>query len=388
MMVLGLGLLLAWLRWRETKQLKWAALVGACAGWAAIVRPVDALAFAIPVGVAMLLDFRGMPPHRVGMTIGLAILAALPFMSLQLILNKGTTGSITHAPHTLYLNTDQPDTTYGFHAYHPDARPQSKLLQKTVYYRGFMLPDVQKHQIGRIGAIAWERLKLTFDVALPTPLLLIFVFAGTFALTDRPRKVVVAVPLVFFVLYLPYTFYMEHYVVPIIVPMLLLAVLGAQRIATIWKQPTLHRKLERTLVAVLAFIALASLPELNPRVRDDLIFAPTGTILRQAIRDRVKGPAVVLVRYHASDNPHDEPVYNDAVAWPDDADVIVAHDLGARNMELLDYYERTQPGRRYYLFDREGFKLQGPGSAADLARAIEKARQATTTTTTTSKPAQ
>ncbi len=81
----------------------------------------------------------------------------------------------------------------------------------------------------------------------------------------------------------------------------------------------------------------------------------------------------MLVRYQPGDNTHDEPVYNAGVAWPDDAPVIVAHDLGPRNIELLAYYERTNPGRNYYLFDRATLQLQGPGTASDLARAISAA---------------
>jgi hypothetical protein len=380
MMALGLGMLLAWLTWRDARRIKWAALIGACAGWAAIVRPVDALAFAIPVGVAMLLDFRGMPIRRIAATCGVIILAALPFLSLQLAFNRGVTGSFATAPHTLYLDTDQPDTTYGFHAYNPNAKPESKLPQKVVYYRNFMLPDVKRHQPENLASSAWQRLKLTADVTLPTPLLLIFVFAGLFALRDAPRRVIVAIVLLFFLLYLPYTFYMEHYLVAIVPLVIVLVVLGTSHIVSLWKQPMLRAKAERASVVALVLVALASLPEVNPRVRDDLIFGPTSTILRRAIRERVQAPAVVLVRYHVSENPHDEPVYNDSVAYPDDADVIVAHDLGARNLELLDYYERTQPGRRYYLFDREGFKLQGPGTAADLARAISKAQTTISTT--------
>ena len=88
---------------------------------------LPALAFAIPVGVAMLLDFRGMPIKRIATTCGVVILAALPFLSLQLAFNKGVTGSFARAPHTLYLDTDQPDTTYGFHPYNPDAKPLSTI---------------------------------------------------------------------------------------------------------------------------------------------------------------------------------------------------------------------------------------------------------------------
>ncbi|HEV2293835.1 MAG TPA: hypothetical protein VGR35_08255 [Tepidisphaeraceae bacterium] len=379
MMVLGLGILLASLRWREGKDVKWAALIGACAGWAAIVRPVDALAFAIPIGVAMLLDFRRLPLRRVAITCAIVIVAAVPFLSLQLALNKGTTGSFTRAPHTLYLQTDQPNTTYGFHAYDPHARPQSKLLQKQIYYRNFMLPDVQKHRPDRIVHSALERLMLTVDVALSTKLLLVLVIAGLFNLTDAPRRVIAAVPLVFFLLYLPYTFYMEHYVLPIVPPILLLVVLGAQRIAAMWKEPAAKRKAERVMVAVLVVVALASLPEVNPRVRDDRMFGTTSTIIRSFVRPRVTAPAVVLVRYREDENPHDEPVYNSNVAWPDEAAIILAHDLGPRNMEIIEYFARMEPQRRFYLFDRDkllqrkDLPLRELGTAGELALRLRAA---------------
>jgi 4-amino-4-deoxy-L-arabinose transferase-like glycosyltransferase len=376
MMLLGLVMLLAWLRWRETKHVKWAALVGACAGWAAIVRPVDALAFAVPVGVAMLWDFRGLPARRVGMSIGAIVLAAVPFLSLQLLLNKGTTGRWLQAPHTLYLQTDQPQTTYGFHTPDPAARPRSTLAQKRDYYAKFMVPDVRRHQLNQLGGIIAERLKLTADVALPTKVLLVLIAAGLFAVRDVPRRVIVAIPVLFFVLYVPYTFYMTHYVIPIVVPLLIVVVLGAEQIGAWVTTPARRERARIIAAAVLVVTALASLPELNPRVGDDMIFAPRTTLIRKWIAGAVQAPAVVLVRYEPGENTHDEPVYNASVAWPDDASVIVAHDLGPRNIELLSYYERVSPGRNYYLIDRATLKPQGPGSAVDLARAI--ATQVTT----------
>ena len=372
MMLLGLGMLLAWLRWRETKETRWAALIGACAGWAAIVRPVDALAFALPVGAAMLWDLRGLSTRRIGTIVGAVVLVATPFLSLELMLNKGTTGHWFQAPHTLYLQRDQPQTTYGFHTPDPQARPQSTLAQKQAYYAKFMVPDVQRHQLSNLSSIVLERLKLTADVALPTKLLLILVVPGIFCVRDVPRAVMTAVPMLFFVLYVPYTFYMTHYVIPIIVPLLVLVVLGVERIAT-WVSTPARRERVRVIGAgVLAVIALGSLPELNPLVEDDLIFAPKTTLIRRWIADAVQPPAVVLVRYEPGENTHDEPVYNETVAWTDDAPVIVAHDLGSRNIELLSYYERVSPGRNYYLIDRATLKPQGPGRAADLAAAVKR----------------
>src|SRR5688500_786114 len=383
MMLLGLGMLLAWLRWRETKDVKWAALIGACAGWAAIVRPVDALAFAVPIGVAMLWDFRGLARTRAAAMIGIVILAAAPFLSLQLVLNKGTTGHWLRAPHTLYLERDQPQTTYGFHSPDPQARPHSTLAQKQAYYAKFMVPDVERHQLKNLGSIIIERLKLTADVALPTKLLLVFVAAGLFAVRGSPRIVIAAVPVLFFGMSVPYTFYMTHYVIPIVVPLLFLVVLGAERLAS-WVSNAATRQLASTVAAaVLAVVAVGSLPELNPWVADDMIFAPKTILIRRWIADAVRAPAVVLVRYEPGENTHDEPVYNATVAWPDDAPVIVAHDLGPRNAELLAYYERVSPGRNYYLIDRATLKPQGPGRAADLARAIAQMQPAATTGSTT-----
>jgi 4-amino-4-deoxy-L-arabinose transferase-like glycosyltransferase len=385
MAVLGLALLLVWIWWRQSKDLRLAAIIGACAGWAAIVRPVDALAFALPVGVAMIWDFRTMALRRALFTTVVVILAAAPFLGLQLVFNRGTTGNWLRTPHTAYLQRDQPQTTYGFHTPDPNAGPQSTLPQKRDYYAKFMAPDVRDHQLANLGPMLIQRLKLTADVVIPSKLLLVLLVAALFALRDAPRIVIAAVPVVFICLYVPYTFYMAHYLVPIMAPAAILIVVGAAEIATRIRPADFRRKLDRSLRVALALIGLASLPELNPRVADDKIFAPRTTLIRDWIARSVRAPAVVLVRYAPGDNTHDEPVYNPDVAWPDDAPVIVAHDLGPRNAELIEYYERVSPGRNYYLIDRATLTPQGPGKATDLMRAIFHA-SATTTTGPTAMP--
>src|SRR5207302_5187477 len=56
-------------RWRESRALGWAAAFGAAAGWAAITRPLDALCYFVPLGVALMVDAirhrRAMPTRRV-----------------------------------------------------------------------------------------------------------------------------------------------------------------------------------------------------------------------------------------------------------------------------------------------------------------------------------
>ncbi|HZL37125.1 MAG TPA: glycosyltransferase family 39 protein [Tepidisphaeraceae bacterium] len=53
MLLLGLLMVLAWMRWRQRRAFRWAAAVGLLAGWAAITRPADAVIYALPVGIAM-----------------------------------------------------------------------------------------------------------------------------------------------------------------------------------------------------------------------------------------------------------------------------------------------------------------------------------------------
>jgi hypothetical protein len=81
-----------------------------------------------------------------------------------------------------------------------------------------------------------------------------------------------------------------------------------------------------------------------------------------------KRPAIVLFKYDPERSIHEEPVYNAGVAWPDDAEVIRAHDLGERNAELFAYYAKRGPGREVYRFDEKDQKLTDLGNVAELSR--------------------
>src|SRR6185437_140170 len=59
MLLLGLGVVWAYLQWRRTRSWSWAIVIGLFAGWGAITRPIDAVVFAAPVGVAIVIDLVG-----------------------------------------------------------------------------------------------------------------------------------------------------------------------------------------------------------------------------------------------------------------------------------------------------------------------------------------
>src|SRR5204862_6717439 len=104
----GLLIRWAWLRWRQNQKLAWAALIGALMGWAAITRPVDALCYSIPVGLAMLAALRTAPWRRAATTLGLLVACAAPFLAIQIILDIGVTGDPFKTPYRLYADLFTP----------------------------------------------------------------------------------------------------------------------------------------------------------------------------------------------------------------------------------------------------------------------------------------
>ena len=109
-------------------------------------------------------------------------------------------------------------------------------------------------------------------------------------------------------------------------------------------------------------------------VSDETFPAPTLRLLHDALPNLDHRPAVVLFHYtRRDDNPqlwiNREPVYNTDTAWPDDAPVIRAHDLGpVRDREIFEYFAAREPERYFYTFDIATGQSEELGTAADLAR--------------------
>ena len=121
--------------------------------------------------------------------------------------------------------------------------------------------------------------------------------------------------------------------------------------------------------AAVVSLSLSSLHELNRSIDDETFHSPMLRFVNEQLPylPDVQKPAVVLFRYAPGDDPTREPVYNFTTAWPDDAKIIRAHDLGNRNREILQYYARLQPERTFYRFDRKTSILTPLGPAKALA---------------------
>ena len=353
------------LRWARSGRPAWAAAVGAAAGWALVTRPVDGVCLLAPVFVAVVVTTARRRRPWVAAA-ALAAATAAPFLALQLTFDHGVTGRWLESPFMYYCRRNLPQVAYGFPVYDPAARSASAVPQVRQLYDAFTVPSVLAHQPGRWWA-DWlaNRLPGAFRGGQPSPLLLIIVPLGAAAaIRRRSRAAVVAasVPL-FVVLYAPYTYFAPVYGVLCAPAVVLCATAGLTAVAGRWRSPAARA----AAVAVVVGLAVSALPEVNGGSDDPA--RPAGVMAARALDGLIPAPAraLVLVRYHPANSIHDEPVYNWTVAQPDDARIVLAHDLGRRDIDLFRHYAAAQPDRRVYLLDRADYSLRYLGTAADLA---------------------
>ena len=240
----GLAATVAWLKWRSTCRPAWSLALGTTLGMAALTRPVDALCFAIPIGLDVIgsalvrakptpglkhaedpgpgraSDPASRPPRRRRLPpLALMLAAPLPFLIVQLTLDRGITGHWTETPFRLYADRDYPGTAYGFHRFDPAARPASRLPQKQALYAEYR-PVIADHTPasavdslfhahasgGTDLSLARIELTLVRIPSLPLMLLLPLLPVALAGLTRRRAVVLAAVPL-FPLLYVGYVFF-------------------------------------------------------------------------------------------------------------------------------------------------------------------------------------
>jgi hypothetical protein len=350
MVLWGLSLVWAWLRWRRTPTLRWALALGVFAGWGLITRPVDAVAMGIPVGLAMLVRMREWPMARSARHLGAAALAALPFIALQLLLNYGVSGNPLRLAYGVYNELYTPGASMGFRQFDPNAKLATTLPQRVNYYNWFTVPAVKEHRLENVWQ-EWktDRLRRLVKWALPSALLLILIPAGLMAI-DRRTGVLVAMLPLYLIGYAQYPYFLSHYSTLAAPALILLALLGVKAVAE--AAGPLRSSVVVFSVLWIVSLSLRALPEVDPLVRDDWYMMRT-VQFNWTLESKIQGRAIVLYHYNPVDSPHDEPVFNVKTAWPDDARIIRAHDLGiAQNRKLFEYYAKIQPDRKVYWVDR------------------------------------
>jgi hypothetical protein len=376
----GLAATVAWLSWRSTGRRGWAVAIAVTLGFAGITRPVDALCFAVPIGVDLLISTR---PKRTGspqispVTAGLMAAAVLPFLALQLSLDHGITGRWTTSPFRLYADRDYPGSSYGFQRFDPAARPASPLPQKQKLYDDYR-PVLADHTWssaidnlfhGHTTGLSPARIELTL-ARVPSMALLMLLPLMPVALAGltRRRAVVVAVVPLFWLGYVGYVFFFPHYTVTAVAAVVVAVLIGGEQLPTLL--PAVARPWGAAAVpVVLVGLAVAALPQFDPTWNDDLFASPLIADVDRQLAAIGHRPAIVLFTYDPKRNVNEEPVYNADVAGPDDAAVVRAHDLGrGRNTELFAYYAAHQPDRFAYRYDEASRVLEPLGPVTRLSQ--------------------
>ena len=377
MLMLGLLTTWTWLCWRRSSRGPgMTAVVAAAMSWGIITRPVDALCYVLPIGVAMLLELRGHSVRWIR-TLGLGALGAAPLLALQCVLDVGVAGSVLKTPVALYAEREWSGFNYlGFSTVQPNAEPASSLPQKRDLYLDMIRPAMAAHHADNLLKPSWlvHRLGIIAEATLPNSLLLIPFMAGVLGiwasrwwlLSNQRWVLFVTLPL-FFVGYAINPSLLPWYVLTVI-PAVLMMVMASFRLAErLW--PRAAASLSVLSVILPLGLAMGTLPELNTKVKDEWRTSPSFMHwVKNELPGKVQRPALVLFTYKSGvDSPHDEPVYNIDVVNIDDAPIIKAQDLGpARNTEIIQYYAERQPNRRVYLCDRATRTLTDLGPAGAL----------------------
>jgi hypothetical protein len=367
LMLLGVVMLWVFWRWNKSRRLMWIAALGACFGWAGITRPLDALCFAIPISLGMvwILFHWEVKPGRKLMCCGTAVLAALPFLGLQLLLDRGMTGKWLGLPISEYARANLPALDFGFYLRNLQGGSHAHLAQIRDYYEQFFRHDLESH--GRIGFAQTfiTRWANVVRVCLPGNLLLVLLPLGLMRVFRNLRIIACGIVLLLILAYTFYPSYLLHYGVPAAIGFFVIIAAGVEGVERAHWRPAYANACWVGLMA----IAIGSLPEIR-RVPDRFMDAPYLADINAKLAHLEHVPAVVLFHYESGrSDVHEEPVYNLDVAWPDDAPVIRAQDLGEENGRIFRYYAEHQPRRFFYRYDRTNGVLTELGTAKDLAGA-------------------
>lgn len=356
-------MLWAYLRWRRRLAWGWLLAIGAAAGWLAILRPMEAVCWTVPLGLAVALDLKHAPWRRWAGATLLLLAGAIPFLSLQLVANIGITDHWYEMPWVAYAQRDIPYEGLGFHQIDPARRPMSALPQKQQYYDLVNVPAQRAHRLDRV----WSDFIQTRDVllahaTLPNALLLILLPVSILELSRR-RWVVVLPLLLFLVCFSAYYFFFEWYCLALAPAVVVGVAAGFHAICQTWPK---RRWLAVVLIAPLLAAAIAALPRAVHEKADEPMQLIDQESINAALNRSVQSPAVVLFRFQKGVSLDAEPVYNINTPWPDDAPIVRAHDRGERNVDLYRYYARRQPLRNIYRFNLGDRSLQFLGTAAGL----------------------
>jgi len=307
-------------------------------------------------------------------TIAKLVVAAAPFLAIQLVQNIGVAGSWDTLAEAQYVRQTDPAPLIGFYKIDPAKVPWSSRPERQQEMKELLLPAYQQHRLDNFADWSRARLARTYGDTLPHPMFVLLFPMALLAMRDPRRIVLVASLILFMIFYFLNPFYLEHYTVAIICPMLALVFMAWEAAESAW--PVLRPAVGTFLTVLLVALSIGNLPEVNPARRADFGAYAELRQFDRALEGLPPGRALVMFQ---SDLPgshtfYVDPAYNESVVFPDEARIVRAHDLGeSENRKLYQYYAQRQPDRVVYIYDRSAWRrganpLSPPqGTVAEMA---------------------
>jgi len=241
----------------------------------------------------------------------------------------------------------------------------------------WVLPSMRLHTPGNaMRTWYYGRLRQTLQFCSDDPLLEILLPLSVLSMGGK-RRIVVAVNLLLLLMaYAIYLFSIGYYSVAMMPGFVCMILMGWETAARLW--PANGRTNTFILLSICG-LSVAQWPPFTAIKPLPPTYAPDQRPANSLLSHLPKTPAVVMFRFApelpAGERFHDDPVYNDGVAWPDDAMIVRARDLGPeKNHDLFEYYARRQPDRVFYIYDPDA-RAQGKnplsaplGTARELSK--------------------
>jgi 4-amino-4-deoxy-L-arabinose transferase-like glycosyltransferase len=344
----------ALLAWRTNRRLRWLLAVALCTGWCVITRPLTGLAYAIPVGIVVLVDVirqRRWRDLALALAAGCVVLAIIPLWSAR------TTGDWRVTPLQRYTQDYMPYDLPGFGLI--TTPPARALNPEFVHLNEVFSAFHPNHQPAALPAILLERARYLADAVWGWSKGLYAIFALIGLLTLRgPAAFAVASGVLLLLVYLSFgttptwtLYYYESvpayaYLTAAGIAWLASVVAGrrAPRAdeASGWRS---HRW--TTALAAGALVLCVPGYAATKDIRRQLINNRVHLVQFARLRESIPGErALLFVRHAPWHNPHETLVQN--VANPAAERLIVVYDRGdAENARLL----ALMPDRTPYLFD-------------------------------------
>jgi hypothetical protein len=372
-LVAELVMFLAWFRLRRRLCFGGGCVLGVAAGYAAITRPLDAVCFSLPIGVAIAVQLWRQPQTILKM-FAAVVLGASPCLILLLVQNIGVTGHWNELAETYYNRENFPASPMGFHQVVPADYPPDISTPKRQWLHDWVIPAFQKHTpAAAIQTWYRGRLKQILEAALTNPAIGILLPLSLLSLSEPRRWILFAALALFLGGYAIYLFLLDHYVIAILPSVICLILMGWQSLQRAWPA---SRFIGTFIPMFILLVCVSEIWPFDPIIPLSPTYGPDQRAFNRELPKLSKVPAVVLFRFDPMvGTAHDDPVYNNDVEWPDDEWVVRARDLGPeKDMELFRYYAQRQPSRVFYIYDPDARAnhekpLSGPiGTAAELAK--------------------